>query len=203
MSLLDDAVAAFLAPSSGHSDPLTAATLDQCTQPAALDAPRLREGWEHEPIAVPIPWRFYAVCMACGFFLFLLVGCGHQATASTLPQPLPKHLPTPQVPASAQAACPPAAPPHPTRTDADATGLHAAHVHALHSRCAMAAAAYMPDRADLATACAEPPSPHAGPTAAAQAQAAYAACRAAIWRTPPTPQPGGMVWPLSTQQAQP
>ena len=74
MSLLDDAVAAFLAPSSGHSDPLTAATLDQCTQPAALDAPHLREGWEHEPIAVPIPWGFYAVCAACGCFLYLLVG---------------------------------------------------------------------------------------------------------------------------------
>lgn len=74
MSLLDDAVAAFLAPSSGHSDPLTAATLDQCTQPAALDAPQLRQGWEHEPIAVPIPWGFYAVCAACGFFLYLLVG---------------------------------------------------------------------------------------------------------------------------------
>jgi len=76
MSLLDDAVAAFLAPSSGHSDPLTAATLDQCTQPAALDAPLVREGWEDEPIAPPHPWVFYAACAVCGFFLFLLVGCG-------------------------------------------------------------------------------------------------------------------------------
>lgn len=199
MSLLDDAVAAFLAPSSGHSDPLTAAMLDQSTQPAALDAPRLREGWEDEPIDPPHPWLFYAWCGLCGFFLYLLVGCGSVATVAAMPEPLA----TPMVPASAQAACPPAAPPHPTRTDVDATGLHAAHVHALHSRCALAVVAYMPDRADLATACAEPPSPQAGPAAAAQAQAAYAACRAAIWRTPPTPQPGGMVWPLAPQGVQP
>lgn len=197
MSLLDDAVAAFLAPSSGHSDPLTAATLDQCTQPAALDAPRLREGWENEPIDVPPNWRFVLACFLCGLFAFVLVGCGG------LPTHLPEPMPTPQVPASAQAACPPAAPPHPSRTDADATGLHAAHVHALHSRCALAVAAYMPDRTDLATACAEPPSPQAGPAAAAQAQAAYATCRAAIWRAPLAAPPGGMVWPLHLQQVQP
>lgn len=76
MSLLDDAVAAFLAPSSGHSDPLTAATLDQCTQPAALDAPQLREGWENEPIDVPPNWRFVLACVLCGLFAFVLVGCG-------------------------------------------------------------------------------------------------------------------------------
>ena len=75
MSTLDDAVAAFMATSTGHADPLTAATLDQCTLPSDLDAPKLRPGWEHEPIDPPHAWGFYAVCLVCGFSLFLLVGC--------------------------------------------------------------------------------------------------------------------------------
>jgi hypothetical protein len=76
MSAFHNAIAAYLAPSSGHSDPLTAATLDQCTQPAPLEAaaPRLREGWENEPIDPPHPWMFYGWCALCGFFLYLLVG---------------------------------------------------------------------------------------------------------------------------------
>lgn len=75
MTALHAAIAAHLSSSNGHTDPLTAAMLDQCTQPAELDAPRLRDGWEHEPIDPPHPWVFYAWCALCGFFLYLLVGC--------------------------------------------------------------------------------------------------------------------------------
>lgn len=75
MSALDDAVAAFMATSTGHADPLTTAMLDQCTQPGDLDAPRLRQGWENEPVRVPHAWKFYAVCFACSLFVHLLVGC--------------------------------------------------------------------------------------------------------------------------------
>lgn len=88
---LDDAVAAYLTHSSGHADPLTAATLDQCTQPAPLDthldaAPR-RAGWEAEPIDVPTNWRFLAVVALCALFASVLVACGGSQDDPSCPDP--------------------------------------------------------------------------------------------------------------------
>lgn len=81
MTLLDAAIQAFLAPSNGHADPLTTALQDQCTQPGALDdthaapGPKLRAGWENEPIDVPPNWPFLAACVLCSLFAFVLAGC--------------------------------------------------------------------------------------------------------------------------------
>lgn len=188
MSTLHDAIAAYLAPTHGHADPLTAATLDQCTLPGELGTPIVRPSWENEPIDPPHPWAFYIACLACGFFLFLLVGC------TGLPQ-----SPAADVPSAVQAACPP--PAGSARTDVDALALHAAQVQAWHTQCAQAVAAALPGRADLASACTAPPPPVAG-----QAQAAagrYAACRAALWHNPMRAPAGGMVWPLAAQRVQP
>lgn len=185
MSALDDAVAAYLAHSTGHADPLTTAMQDQCGQPGG---PTLRPGWEDEPIAVPSNWRFLAVCALCALFVSVLAsGC------STLPQPTADDA-TADVPSAVQAACPPVAPT--TRTDADALALHAAQVHAWHVQCAQAVAAAMPARADLATACAAPPPPVASQALAEQAR--YAACRAALWHQPTRAPASSMVWPLAT-----
>ena len=194
MSALDDAVAAYLAHSTGHADPLTTAMQDQCGQPGG---PTLRPGWEDEPIAVPSNWRFLAVCALCALFVSVLAsGC------STLPQPTATDA---DVPGAVQAACPPVAPT--TRTDADALALHAAQVHAWHVQCAQAVAAAMPGRPDLATACAAPLPPVASASGwllsqAQTAQAQYAACRAALWHQPTRPQVVGMVWPLPPQRGQ-
>lgn len=96
------------------------------------------------------------------------------------------------------AACPPAA--HTARTDADATALHAAQVHAWHSQCAAAVALHAPEHA---AACPAPAAPTFGHGQAAAAR--YAACRAALWRNAPLPVSAGMVWPLypTTPAAQP
>lgn len=87
MSAFHDAIAAYLAPSSGHSDPLTAASLDQCTQPAPLDAAPRRAGWEAEPIDVPTNWRFLAVVAMCSLFACVLVACGGSQDDPSCPDP--------------------------------------------------------------------------------------------------------------------
>lgn len=76
MSALDEAVARHMAhPAGGHDDPLTTSLDEQfaCSTQHAPLAPRLREGWKHEPIVVPHCWWFYALCF---FAAMLLVGCG-------------------------------------------------------------------------------------------------------------------------------
>jgi hypothetical protein len=198
VSALDDAVAAFLATSTGHADPLTSALQDQCTLPSQPSGPTLRQGWEDEDVNVPSNWRFLAVCALCALFASVLVG-----GCSRLPQAMATDA---DVPSAVQAACPPVLPT--SRTDDDAQALHAAQVHAWHVQCAQAVAAAMPGRADLATVCAAPPPPVASATGwllsqAQAAQAQYAACRAALWHHPLRAPSGGMVWPLAPQWVQP
>lgn len=74
MKLLDAAVHAFLAPSNGHTDPLTASMEDQCcTQPGDLYANLQRPGWEDEPIDPPHNWLWLVACFLCGLFAFVVV----------------------------------------------------------------------------------------------------------------------------------
>lgn len=71
---LDDAVAAHMAHAAASgADPLTDSIFDQlATQPALP----LREGWEHEPIEVPLPWRLGALVVVVTAVVSALVGCG-------------------------------------------------------------------------------------------------------------------------------
>ena len=75
MSTLDDAIQAHMAHGAGAcTDPLTDSLLDQL-QP--LQQPTVRAGWEHEPIAPPIPWRLYSLLAAATVVVSaLLSGCG-------------------------------------------------------------------------------------------------------------------------------
>ena len=70
---LDDAVALHMAHAAGSgADPLTDSMLDQlATQPVPL-----REGWETEPIEVPLPWRLGALVVVVTALASALVGCG-------------------------------------------------------------------------------------------------------------------------------
>lgn len=131
MSTLDDAISAHLAhPAGAGFDPLTDSLAEQdlmATQSAALDeAPRLREGWETEPVRVPHAWGVYVVTFLVGLLSFALSGC-----ASTVPRE-----PSPQV----WASCPPLSPP-PKRNDADAQTRRIAELEGWYGACREAALA--------------------------------------------------------------
>lgn len=58
MSTLDDAILAHMAHGAGAcADPLTDSLSEQTTQP------RLREGWENEPVDPPHAWGLYFVAV--------------------------------------------------------------------------------------------------------------------------------------------
>ena len=132
------------------------------TDPAPLDeAPRLREGWEHEPIRVPHAWLVYGATFLIGVLGFSLSGC-----SSTLPRE-----PSPAV----WASCPPLSP-APVRTDDDALTRRIAEIEGWLGACKQAAPTAPGCQAALPT----PPAPN---IAAMQRlyvpvlQARYAACR--------------------------
>ena len=63
MSTLDDAIQAHMAHGAGAcADPLTDCLGEQMQ-------PRLREGWEDEPIDPPHAWRLYALAALVSFAL--------------------------------------------------------------------------------------------------------------------------------------
>jgi hypothetical protein len=64
MSTFDDAIATHCAHGAGAcSDPLTDSLAEQTQQP------RLREGWEDEPIDPPHAWGLYALAVLVSFAL--------------------------------------------------------------------------------------------------------------------------------------
>ena len=71
MSAFDDAVHHAMAhPAGSLADPLTDSLCDQAN---TLPAP-LREGWENEPIQVPLRWWWVVLWLLVGCFLLPTVG---------------------------------------------------------------------------------------------------------------------------------
>lgn len=79
MSALDDAIAAHMAhPAASGFDCLTDSLVDQqAPQPGPAAPPlKLREGWEHEPIELPITPRWALMGLAVLLLTLLLSACG-------------------------------------------------------------------------------------------------------------------------------
>lgn len=79
-SAFDDAIQAHLAhPAASGCDPLTDSLADQALPYT------LRAGWEHEPIAVPLPWRWAALAFVLTVLVFTFTGCGGNPCDETDP----------------------------------------------------------------------------------------------------------------------
>ena len=138
MSALDDAIAAHAAhPAAAGFDPLSDSLWGQLTTQDGAAAPlRLREGWETEPIEVPLPWRLGAMAVVLGAVLSALMGCSSLPAGFEDAKEAPTHV---------LASCPPLA--DAIRTDRDALGLRVAELEYWYTQCRNAATQGKPAKA--------------------------------------------------------